>query len=143
MGYGDGLIYLSLSFVFPYFDILPAIVDIFMNSIILSAIIPLILLIYNIKNIKYINNKKDIILLFVGYPKKKSEIKKFEIIIKDEKGYRILFNVEKTNFSKPSEKSEEIVWVTYGIPFVLFIFLGTIVYMFFNNILLKVVFIII
>ena len=136
MGYGDAFIYLSLAIAFPYIKLLPAIIDIFMNSILLSAFIPLILFIYNLKNIKYLKSIKDIPLMFTSYPKRKSEIGKFEIIVKEKDRKRIIFNVEKVDFSKP-ENSEEIVWVTYGLPFVIFITIGFVAYFFYGNILLK------
>ncbi len=139
MGYGDALIFFSLSLTFPHVKLLPEIFHIFVNSILSASFIPIILFIYNIKNIKYVKSIKDFLLLFVSYPKKKSEIGKFEIIVKEGERMNIIFNVEKTEFSKP-ENSDEIVWVTYGLPFVVFITIGTIMYIFFGNPLLNILF---
>ncbi len=129
--------------------IYPFIVTIVMNSLLLSLAVPIINFTRNIRNMKYLRNLKaplkyKLLYLLIGYPVTIKKYLKMKytyplIIYKYHEGktdikFRLTFNIEeehqehqeyfKTLIDKGVLKEDNIIWVTQGIPLLVFITLG-------------------
>lgn len=129
--------------------IYPFILTIVMNSLLLSLAVPIINFIRNIRNIRYLWSLKAplkyrLLYLLIGYPVTIKKYLKMKytyplIIYKYDKGkmdikFRLTFNIEeehqghqeyfKTLINRGVLKEDDIIWVTQGIPLLVFITLG-------------------
>jgi archaeal preflagellin peptidase FlaK len=141
MGGGDGKILMGIGAMFPFypyagvFSILPLFVlSVFANAILLSAVMPVIFFIYNLKSIKEIKSVKDFFIMFLGYKKKASAVNDHEVIIKDGEDCWIFLNAKNIELGKKGDGDKE-VWVTPALPFVIPIMVGFFISLIYGDIL--------
>jgi|GEM_PF-3489827 len=143
MSTGDSKIIFALSVLFPSLPdgkfVFPAFfLSVFSNAVILTLAAPLYFFITNMKKTRTkeikINSLKDVLRLFVGYYKEREDIGKFEAVLEGKIFLRV-------NEPKLFEKAAEIegnpksIFVTPALPFVVFIFYGFLVSVFYGDLI--------
>ncbi len=129
MGGGDGKIFLGIAAMFPLypsstFTVFPLFfLSVFANSVFICSVIPLFFFIKNLKNIREIKDLRHAVLLFISYRKKERDVKPFEAVVAKGGEIRIFQNANTMELGSRS-KSDELVWVTPAIPFIIPITLG-------------------
>jgi preflagellin peptidase FlaK len=127
MGSGDCKILFGISALVPlpiHFSIFPIFsLGVFTNAIVLSLAIPLMFFIYNLRRLREVKSIRDFLVLFLGYKKKGSVIGPFEVALETEKGVKIFLNTKNLELGHRLSTEEE-VWVTPAIPFVVLITAG-------------------
>lgn len=141
MGGGDGKILMGIGSMFPFypyvgvFTIFPLFVlSVFVNAIFLSAVMPVIFFISNLKRLKEIGCLKEFFIMFLGYKKKASQVNDHEVIIGDGRDFRIFLNAKDIELGKKGDNDEE-VWVTPALPFVIPIMIGFLMSLVYGDIL--------
>lgn len=136
MGGGDCKILFGISIllfqpihfsIFPIFSL-----GVFTNAIILSLVIPFFFFIYNIKRLVDVRSLKEFLVLFLGYKKKGSDIKSYETAIEDENGIKLFLDTKTIELGEKLSTDDE-VWVSPAIPFVVLITVGFLISVFFGD----------
>lgn len=145
--------------------IYPFILTIVTNSLLLTLIVPVINFIRNMRNIKYLRHLKaplkyKLLYPLIGYPVMIKKYLKMKytyplIIYKYHEGktdikFRLTFNIEeehqehqeyfKTLIDKGVLKEDNVIWVTQGIPLLVFITLGYIMSISLGDIIMYMLF---
>lgn len=129
MGGGDGKIFLGIAAMFPLypaptFTVFPLFfLSVFANSVFICSVIPFFLIMRNLGNIREIKNLKQVVLLFTAYRKRERDIKPFEAVVAKGDEIRLFQNANTMELGR-REESDELVWVTPAIPFIIPITLG-------------------
>ncbi len=141
MGGGDGKILMGIGAMFPFypytdvFTILPLFVlSVFANAIFLSAAMPVIFFISNLRRLKEIGSLKEFFIMFLGYKKKAASINDYEVIIGDGRDFKIFLNAKDIELGKKGDCDKE-VWVTPALPFVIPIMIGFLISIVYGDIL--------
>ena len=124
MGGGDGKILLGigvlfyqlpthLEFIIPYFPL-----SAFINGLLLSASVPLILFFYNMVTIRRIGSLKDIFMFFNGYARPGNEVRWYEAVIDTSNVKNFFVDANTIELGTTLETDEE-VWVSPSIPFLI------------------------
>jgi preflagellin peptidase FlaK len=136
MGSGDCKIIFGVSVLLPtpvHFSIFPIFsLGMFTNAIILSTMVPIFFFIYNLRRLRDVRNTRDFLVLFLGYKRKGTEIRPFEVALENEEGIKIFLNTKGLELGKKLS-TERIVWVSPAIPFVVFITIGFLVSVLFGD----------
>jgi len=129
MGAGDSGILLGIASMFPLYPF-PAtslfplfFLSVFVNAIFFSLAIPLALFFRNLPRLKEINRAREILLLFIAYRKREEEVKEFEAVLGEGKEFKLFQHVEKVELGKKGGSDQE-VWVTPALPFLVPITMG-------------------
>jgi len=129
MGGGDGKIFMGIAAMFPFFpfktlSVFPLFfLSVFANSVFLSALLPLFFFIMNIPRIGEVKSLKHIVLLFIGYKRKERDVREFEAVIGKGDELNLFQNANLMELGKRGESDDE-VWVTPAMPFIIPITLG-------------------
>ncbi len=127
MGGGDAKILLGIAVLFPYYmkpvtTLFPVFtLSVFVNAIILTLLLPLLIFLKNLKHLRRVSSLSELYALFLGYPRKASEIRHYEAVYGDGRRFRFLLTTD-AELGKATGEGE--VWVSPAVPFVIPITLG-------------------
>jgi preflagellin peptidase FlaK len=113
--------------LFPFFSM-----SVFANAVMLSSLLPIAFLLYNLRELKKVRNFKDFVVLFLGYKKKGDNVGRHEAIIAKNGEYCFFISGRKAELGV---KAEGEVWVSPAIPFIIPITLGFLISLIFGDIL--------
>ncbi len=127
MGGGDAKLLIALGAMFPFLPrgnfVLPTFfLSVITNAILLGLLINLGIFVLNLKHLKYVRRFKKLVRLFGAYKKDAKDVGKFEAVL-DEGS--LFLGTKNTEFGRGAREGE--VWVSYALPFVVFMTIGFII----------------
>jgi preflagellin peptidase FlaK len=129
MGGGDGKILMGIGAMYPFYpnqilSMFPLFVmSVFTNAILLAALVPFGFFALNIKRLREVKSARDFLLLFLGYPKRARDVSEFEAVIGEKGSYSLFVDARRVELGKKTD-SDEVVWVSPAIPFLIFVTLA-------------------
>ncbi len=129
MGGGDGKILIGIGAMYPLYptqtlSIFPLFVmSVFTNAILLAGLLPLAFFVINLRRLKDVRSPRDFLALFFGYQRKAKDVAGFEAIIGRKGEYSLHIDTRTVELGR-KEDSDELVWVSPAIPFLIFITLA-------------------
>jgi preflagellin peptidase FlaK len=129
MGGGDGKILIGIGAMYPFYptqilSVFPLFVmSVFTNAILLAALVPFGLFVLNVKRLRDVKSARDFLVLFLGYQKRANEVSEFEAVIGQRGKYSLFIDTRTVELGKKRD-SDEPVWVSPAIPFLIFITLA-------------------
>lgn len=127
MGSGDCKILFGISALVPqpvHFSIFPIFsFGVFTNAVVISLAIPLLFFIYNLRCLKEVKSIREFFVLFLGHKRKGNEIRPYEVAMETGDGIKIFLNTKNLEIGEKLSTEQE-VWVSPAIPFVVLITAG-------------------
>jgi preflagellin peptidase FlaK len=127
MGSGDCKILFGISALVPqpvHFSIFPIFsFGVFTNAVVISLAIPLLFFIYNLRRLKEVKTIRGFFVLFLGYKRKGNEIRPYEVAMETGEGIRMYLDIKNLELGEKLSTEQE-VWVSPAIPFVVLITAG-------------------
>jgi preflagellin peptidase FlaK len=124
MGAGDAKLIIGLGAMFPFLPkgnfILPTFfLSVFTNAILLGLLINLWVFVLNIKHLRDVRHFNEFVRLFGAYKKDANEVGQFEAVLDEGK---LFLGTKNAEFGRGVREGE--VWVSYALPFVVFMTIG-------------------